>query len=157
MLRLFWGEAKVYKDVGKAVQSCLESLGPFLSEDEKPDATRNRDLVLLRDKADLNDPEMTKAIMRYFDKTKIESKRVRHCGAALIGFEVDFYPGVGQTGLLDDVVAAAKAELKAWTKSVGAGILKHKLESFTIEFICIPLPSAEGFRTAFLNALGHRK
>lgn len=155
VLRLFWGEAKVYKSIGQAVQSCMESLGPFLSEDNKPDATRNRDLVLLRDKADLDDPQLTKAIMRYFDRTKIESKRVRHCGVALIGFDVNFYPSAGQPGLLNDVVAAAKSELKAWTKSVGAGVVNHKLQRFTIEFICIPLPSAEGFRAAFLKALGH--
>ncbi|MGN7870025.1 HamA C-terminal domain-containing protein [Paracoccus sp. 22332] len=154
VLQLFWGESKIYDDAARAVRDCLKSLAPFLTEEAHEHAERARDLVLLRDKADLSDPKMTEALKRYFDKSKVDSMRVENCGAALVGFDAKFYPGEGEKGVAETVIEAARAGLKTWSSSVENSVKKHSLEKFRIEFMCIPLPSAEGFRSAFLKALG---
>jgi hypothetical protein len=60
LLKLYWGESKIYKDVTSAIQDCLASLEPFLVEPEHEGAERERDLILLSDKAELSDPKSRK-------------------------------------------------------------------------------------------------
>lgn len=157
VLKLYWGESKIYGDVTDAVRDCLNSLAPFLLEPESEDAKRARDLILLSDKADLNDSKLTAAFRKYFDKTNPKSNRVQYCGVALIGFDVDFYPANGVKTVADEINKAAATAIEDWGKKVGNRIKAEKLESFEIEFLCVPLPSVEFFRKSFLAALGHKK
>lgn len=154
LLHLYWGESKVYGDAATATRECLASLAPFLIEGDGDGASRERDLILLRDKADLDDPNLTKAFRNYFDRTIPLSNRVRYCGLALVGFDADFYPS-GEAALAADAMAAeARKQIDKWKRQVGNRLAEEKLEQFQIEFLCVPLPSAEGFRATFLKALG---
>ncbi len=154
LLKLYWGESKIYKDVTDAVRDCLASLAPFLVEPEGEKAGRERDLVLLSSKADLNDPKLTEAFKKYFDRTKPLSNRVRYCGLAVIGFDAAFYPAADKEAVAEALSTAAKAEFADWAKKVGKRISEEKLATFEIEFLFVPLPSADGFRKAFLEKLG---
>lgn len=153
-LKLYWGESKIYGDVSAAIRECLKSLAPFLIEPENEEAERERDLVLLSDKADLSNPTLTSALKKYFDKSSVMSKRVQYCGLALVGFDAPFYPTDGVKAVADEIAAAARNELTGWRDSIGARIKAEKLEQMEIALFCIPLPSAEGFRAAFLKAMG---
>lgn len=154
-LKLYWGESKVYQDPTDAIRDCLKSLAPFLAEEDHKGASRERDLVLLSDKADLGDPRLSDAFRRYFDTTSPLSNRVEYCGIALVGFDADFYgPGDGRV-VLDDMVKAAKSGMENWLKSVGRRLAAEKLEHFDIHFFCLPLPSVDDFRKAFLEVMGH--
>lgn len=157
LLKLYWGESKIYKNAGSAIQACLASLAPFLVETEHEGAERERDLILLSDKADMSDPNLTEALRRYFDKTSVMSKRVQYCGVALVGFDAPFYPGDDAKAVADKIAEAARAEIGTWRSKIGEGLKSEKLDHFEIEFFCLPLPSAEGFRSAFLKAMGLAK
>lgn len=154
VLKLFWGESKIYGDATAAVKDCLKSLAPFLTEPDQEQASRERDLILLSDKADLNDPNLTAAFKRYFDKTSPQSNRVEYCGIALIGFDGSFYPSTDKKAVAEELVSAARSELENWTKNVSSRVSTERLEQFDIQFFCIPIPSADGFRQSFLDALG---
>jgi len=154
ILKLYWGESKIYKSANDAVKECLASLSPFLIEPDHEGAQRERDLILLSDKADLADPKLTEALKRYFDKTSVMSNRRRYCGVALVGFDADFYPGEGVHGVSADIAAAARSELNNWKQRVSDRLVEEKLHQVEIELFCLPLPSAEGFRDAFLRAMG---
>lgn len=154
LLKLFWGESKMYGDPTSAIRDCLKSLAPFLLEEDCEGASRERDLLLLSDKADLNDPALTAAFKKYFDKKSPLSNRVEYCGVALIGFDADFYPKGDTKAVAEDIVEAAREEMKKWLENVLNRLSEEKLQRFDIQFLCVPIPSAEGFRTAFLNALG---
>ena len=49
VLKLYWGESKIYEDAGDAIRACLASLAPYLIEPEHEGAERERDLLLLSD------------------------------------------------------------------------------------------------------------
>lgn len=153
-LKLYWGESKVYRDPIDAIRDCLKSLAPFLTEEDHEGSSRERDLLLLSDKADLGDPRLSEAFKRYFDTTSPLSNRIEYCGVALVGFDADFYPSGDTRGVLADMASAAKAGLENWTTAVGRRLVAEKLEQFDIHFLCIPLPSVEKFREAFLEAMG---
>lgn len=153
-LKLYWGESKIYKDATTAIRDCLASLAPFLIEPDAEGAERERDLILLSDKADLNDDAVTGALRQYFDSSSPLSKRVQYCGVALVGFDASFYPTANAKVLAADLAKACTDELKSWKKQIGNRLSIEKLDQMEIEFFCIPLPSAEGFRAAFLKAMG---
>ncbi|RYZ72761.1 MAG: DUF1837 domain-containing protein, partial [Proteobacteria bacterium] len=153
-LKLYWGESKIYKTASKAIKECLSSLSPFLLEIDHEGAERERDLILLSDKADLSDPVWTDALKRYFDKNSPMSTRRQYCGVALVGFDAEFYPGDGVKGVAADISAAARLEMEKWKKRTGSCLEDQKLEQIEIELFCVPLPSAEGFRKVFLSAMG---
>lgn len=157
ILKLYWGESKIYGDASAAIRDCLISLAPFLIEPEHEGAERERDLLLLSDKADLSNPALTGALKKYFDKSSVMSKRVQYCGVALIGFDAPFYPKDGAKAVADKIIEASRAELAGWRKAIGARLKAENLDQMEIELLCIPLPSAEGFRAAFLKAMGIRE
>jgi len=157
VLKLFWGESKVYGDPTDAIRDCLASIAPFLIEPEHEGSEREQDLMLLSDNADLNDAKLTDAIRLYFDKNSKQSKRVQYCGIALVGFDADYYPPQGSKGVADEVVAAARQGLENIKKNIGNRLKEERLDQIEIEILCVPLPSAEGFRQAFLNAMGLSK
>lgn len=153
-LKLYWGESKLYNDATAAIRACLSSLAPFLIEPDHEGAERERDLILLSDKADLNKPELTEALKRYFDKNSPMSKRVQYCGVALIGFDAPFYPADQVMAIADEIAEAARTGLESWRSAIGNRLQAEKLEQVEIELFCLPLPSANGFRDAFLAAMG---
>lgn len=110
--------------------------------------------MLLSDKADLSNPTLTDALKKYFDKSSVMSKRVQYCGMALVGFDAPFYPQDSSRAVADEIVKASRTELTGWRDRIGERIKLEKLEQMDIEIFCIPLPSAEGFRKAFLKAMG---
>ena len=153
ILKLYWGESKIYGDASAAIRDCLNSLSPFLIEPEHEEAGRERDLVLLSDKADLSNPTLTDALKKYFDKSSVMSKRVQYCGVALVGFDAPFYPKDDAKAVAEEIVKASRTELSGWSKSIESRLKAEKLDQMEIELLCIPLPSAEGFRTAFFKAM----
>jgi len=154
MLKLYWGESKVYKDVNGAIRDCLESLAPFLIEPEHENAERERDLLLLSDRADLSDPTLTDALRRYFDQTSTLSNRVQYCGVALVGFDAPFYPAEDGDAVAEEIAEESREALLSWTKTIENRLSTEKLDKVEIQLFCIPLPSANGFRSAFLDAMG---
>lgn len=100
LLKLYWGESKVYGDASAAIRECLRSLSPFLTEPDHEDAERERDLLLLSDKADLSDRHLTEAIKKYFDKSSVMSRRVRYWGWPLWGSMRHSIQETMQKGLL---------------------------------------------------------
>lgn len=157
VLKLFWGESKIYKDASDAIRECLASLAPFLIEPDHEDAEREQDLLLLSDKADLSKPELTEALQRYFDKDSKQSRRVQYCGIGLVGFDAAFYPGDDTKAVAQEIADAARTELLKWKAQIGKRLTAEKLAEVEIELLCIPLPCAEGFREAFLKAMGLAK
>lgn len=154
ILKLYWGESKLYNDAGAAIRACLDSLAPFLIEPDHEDAERERDLVLLADKADLSNPELTEALKRFFDKSSTQSKRVKYCGVALVGFDAGFYPADHVKAVAQELENAAREGLEGWRGLIGQRLSAEKLDQTEIELFCLPLPSADGFRSAFLKAMG---
>lgn len=155
LLKLYWGESKMYASVTSAVRDCLKSLSPFLLEDEHENSGRARDLVLLSDRADLDDPRLTTAFKKYFDRTSPLSKRVEYCGIALIGFDASVYEDTDGADVAKSVADRTALEVENILKKIQKRTTKEKLEEFEIQFFCIPFPSVDEFRAAFLKTLGH--
>ena len=95
---------------------------------EHEEAERERDLILLSDKADLSNPKLTEALKRYFDRNSVLSKRVQYCGVALVGFEAAFYPGDGVRAVAAEIATAARSELDNWRVKIGERLKSERID-----------------------------
>jgi len=152
LLQLYWGESKIHKSASTAIKDCFESLEPYFNEDSTPEAKRNRDLQLLRDNADLDDPDLSESLRQYFTASSKKSKMVEYRGLALVGFDSEIY---GNEPLsIEQIQKEASKQIFKWGRSLEGEIKKNKLENFDIELFFVPIPSAEVFRADFLAAMG---
>lgn len=153
-LAVYWGESKLYATASSAIESCFESLAPFVVPDGSSTASQSRDLQLLSDNLDLANPALEKAILHYLDPDDPKFLKLNYRGIALVGFDVTSY-SPGSSPLAETDVAAALAKsVGSWHRSATHYINKNKLANITIELFCIPFPSVDAFREAFLIELG---
>lgn len=153
-LNLYWGESKIYGDAAAAIRSCLESLAPFLRDPDGEDAARDQDILLINEFANFSDDLLVSALKKFLDKNDKSSLMVRHCGFALSAFDCDCYPDDNIEAKSDELAAAITKQLRIWVNNTENRVCHEKLERFDIHFICVPLPSANEFRTHFLSLLG---
>lgn len=152
-LRLHWGEAKLYQNLGAAVEDCFSSLSELILEPTGAKKTKRRDVELLRDYIDLSEPGLEMAFRSYLDPDNVLSKKVCYCGLALIGFDLADYNALTNE-VAKKEVASISARVQDWTAKIKASLEKHELVGITIDVFCIPFPSVQAFRDAFLKRLG---
>lgn len=152
-LRLHWGEAKLYQKLGAAVEDCFSSLSDLILEPTGAKKTKRRDVELLRDFIDLSEPGIENAFRSYLDPDNVLSKKVRYCGLALIGFDLPDYTALSLE-VAKKEVAAVSARVLDWADKIKTSLEKHELVGITLDVFCIPFPSVQAFRDAFLKRLG---
>ncbi len=101
ILKLYWGESKLYKDIASGIRACLSSLAPFLVEPERLGAECERDIILLSDKADLSDPAIAEAIKRNVYNKSTRQRRFKYCSITIFCFASDFYNLNGAKAIAD--------------------------------------------------------
>lgn len=156
VLCLYWGESKLYKDIGKAIGECVESLKDFLLSTGGSDARAERDLQLMQENINsLNDERLENLLVKYFDKNDPQSNKLKFKGVCLVGFDSKKYPSSANTETVDQVKTKIETEIEAWLKKVKTSITKHQtLESFEIHVFLVPFPDVQAFRDAFLKEVG---
>ena len=152
-LRLHWGEAKLYQKLGAAVEDCFSSLSELLLEPPGAKKTKRRDIELLRDFKELNEPGIEAAFRSYLDPDDALSKKVCYCGLALIGFDLADYNALTKE-VAKKEVATVSGRVQKWAAKIKTSVEKHELIGVTIDVFCIPFPSVQAFRDAFLKRLG---
>ena len=155
-LALYWGESKLYKKLNDAVAECFKSLAPFLTSVDGSKAKPDRDLELIAGNTDLTDEALEAAIRDYVDRDHSSFRKLEYRGVALVGFDVDHYPTDPNETFSEEVLTALESEVDAWNAKIKKSIVKHALHSFQLEVFCLPFPSVEEFRAAFLSELGIR-
>lgn len=153
-LAMYWGESKLYATPASAIEACLKSLAPFVLPDGSSTAPQARDLQLLSDNLDLCDDDLEAALLRYLDPDDPSFNKMTYRGVALVGFDSASYTP-GKPPLTEsDLTAALTTATSSWHESASHYIAKHKLAEIGIELFCVPFPSVDAFRTAFLEELG---
>ncbi|HAE41370.1 MAG TPA: DUF1837 domain-containing protein [Clostridiales bacterium] len=153
-LNIYWGESKVYQSPSTAISNCLESLSPFLLEEDGEDAERNQDILLINEFANFDDERLINGLKEFLDKDNPKSHKTRHCGFALTAFDSKSYPTVGASKSAEEIAASITRQLNNWKSTTTGHISANSLESFDMHFICVPMPSVEAFRSYFLKLLG---
>lgn len=153
-LALYWGEAKLYKDIDSAIGACISSIKPFLLPEGGSGDPRERDLQLMRDNLALNNPELESALLRFLNPDDVMFKKLEYRGACLIGFDHAAYPNTPHSKSEEQVCAEIKSGVSDWLLSLKKQTTAATLETFILEVFFVPFPSVQDFRDAFASELG---
>lgn len=153
-LALYWGESKLYQSASQAIQKCFSSLAPFLLGAGGTNGPQNRDLQLLRDHLDLNNPALEEALKRYLDPNNVLFKQLEYRGVCLVGFDSDAYPTQPNSKEPHELKTEIEATFEACKNAISNRVLSEEIHTFFIHIFCLPFPSVADFREAFRTALG---
>lgn len=149
-LALYWGESKLYADIGQAMSDCLDSIKPYLVDDSK--APNDRDLQLFRDNLDLLDDSLETELLNYLNPDHPNFNRMQFRGVCLIGFDDDRYPASPNQKAQLDLENEIRASIADWSNKLKTRLTSRSpLESFILDIFLVPLPSVQNFRDAFLE------
>jgi hypothetical protein len=151
-LAVYWGESKIYTDFSSAISECFDSIAPFLLDDGG--GALEQDLLLARQNINVGDIELSIRLAEFFDDDHLSAQKLEARGACLVGFEHS--PFAQPFGDIDakQVSEDTAAQIKKWSSAVQHRVTTRKLDSFEIEFFCVPLPSAAEFRAQIRAAIG---
>lgn len=148
-LAIYWGESKLHSTVSSAVSKGMASLAELLTGDLHH---TQRDMLLLRDHADLGDPALTQALRTFFDDDDPNSTKVEFRGACLVGFDYTDYPNLAT--LEAELEAEVRLAVETWVKKAQTAITTHELKAIELEIFFVPVPSVADFRASMRKALG---
>lgn len=155
-LNLYWGEAKMYEDMGDAMTACMDSVKAFLLDPMSANSVQARDLQLITAniQANVNDPELEDALARYFDVDDDMSNNIVYKGICFIGFDIDNYPAGKDVKTTEQVVDEIKLLIDKWHERLAKRIKKHmNLELREIHVFLLPFPSVADFRRIYLETV----
>ncbi len=155
-LVLYWGESKLHKTVTAAVTEALDSIKPFVCREGGTGAPYERDLQLMRDNLDLDDPELEEAMIHFLDRDDPKHNEVQFRGICLIGFDHQCYPSAHNEKEINALLEEARSALQGWMELVTKQITNRApLASIQLELFLVPFPAVEDFRKAFLHELSY--
>jgi len=152
-LRLHWGEAKLYTQLGKALDECCASLAELLLSPAGAAKSKTRDIELLRDFMDLENPAIEEVLQQYLDPDRVLSNKVEFCGLAVVGFDLADYEALCQE-VVEARTELIAARVEAWSEKLAKALGKHALVGLTIDVFCIPFKDVGALRSEFLRVLG---
>ncbi|RZK12030.1 MAG: DUF1837 domain-containing protein [Flavobacterium sp.] len=155
-LNLYWGESKMYSNMNDAMGECMKSLKGFLLDPQSAGSVQERDLQLITANisANVNDPDLEDALVRYFDKDDDMSNSIVYKGLCFIGFDIGNYPADKIQKTTEVVVEEINKEIQAWQDTLVKKIKNHtNLELKEIHVFLLPFPSVAEFRRIYLETI----
>ncbi len=153
-LLLYWGESKLYADVGDAIAAAVKSISEALSSEKL-----QHEINLVQQNIDFSGlkPEDKEALLRYLNPFE-ESYNERHdITTCLIGFDFDGFAKVAAVNA-DKAEAQfkslAEAELAKVAPALAKALTDAGLKTQPVEIFFFPVPSVSDFRDLFQKKIG---
>lgn len=153
-LMLYWGESKLYADVGAAIDSAVksisEALDPGMIKHELELVGRNIDFSGLAEKARME-------MLRHLDPFDEASNQRHNVSTCLIGFDFEGFQKI--VGLDGDAAEAkfcvlAQEKLNALTEKLTNSLEGAGLGNQPVELFFFPVPSVQELRDLFQAKIG---
>jgi hypothetical protein len=150
-LAVYWGESKLYQSATSAMSAAMTGVSEFLLSSGASGDRADRDLLLLRDNANLAGPEVTEAVRAFFVPGSRLRQNLEFRAVCLVGFDHGDYPS--QHDELVEILKKLGPQIEKWRLSLQSAVAKARIEGFVIEVFCVPFPDVVEFRKAFLRQL----
>ena len=146
---LYWGESKLYDDIGQAMTDCFDSIKKLLI-DENGMGTE-RDLTLFRDNLDFDNEELENAIVAYLDPDNEEHLSLEYRGVCLVGYTEEAYPK-DFSGIEGEIQKTISEKLEMFKSKVSRRLISRTpLDQIVIKVLIVPFSNVEDFRKNFLE------
>jgi hypothetical protein len=150
VLDLYFGEAKLYADLGKAATEAVESIETFHANQME-----EFELRMVTNHFKHVNHEMKEEVLKYVRRsTAVETVRINH--ACLLGYDWDAYDKLPD-GRLEVMVDAFRAgyqkDLCRIRNMLDGRFERFRRKRLRFEIFVLPFTSVDAFRQAFLEAL----
>ncbi|KGO14528.1 hypothetical protein NZ45_06415 [Clostridium botulinum] len=154
MLRVIWGESKLYNSLSTALDEICESVKSFRESNDET-APIARDIEILKDYISIRDEQLRTGILKYFDPYEEESNNKVDCHACFVGFnysklvdEKDIEKII-EDEFRDEYLNRIKSACSLFEEK----IKKNKLDKLEFIFFLIPFKDINELRDKFYKKL----
>jgi hypothetical protein len=156
-LYLYWGEAKLYTDVGKAIDQAVKSIKQALTYEHV-----EHELNLVQRYIDLSGlpSDAQASILRFLNPFDERYNRRVDVTTCLIGFDFDAFSRLSGKSEHDDEClfqSLASAKLNGISPVLANALQAAGIQKHLIEMFFFPLPSVQRFRDIFQAKIGWKQ
>ena len=156
-LLLYWGESKLYTDVGQAISAAVDSIG----ESFDPEKIKHELGLVERNISFTGLPAEAKdKILRYLDPFDEASNETESIATCLIGFDFEAFAKINASDgdkAEEKFRTLATTKLGELSKAAAEKLVKAGLGGQQIELFFFPVPSVQEFRDLFQDRIGWDK
>ncbi|MBN1691051.1 MAG: DUF1837 domain-containing protein [Dehalococcoidia bacterium] len=156
-LNLYWGEAKLYKELAGALDKIVESVHKFNTPDSETGLIpRDFDINIIKKHADIVDEDAMEALMSFLDPYTQHYANLHEINACLAIWDWEFYKTLPsdpsdieenfKTGYVDRI----KSACELFTDKIKAKGIEH----LRFHFFLLPLVDKQQFRKLFCCKVG---
>lgn len=153
-LFLYWGESKMYGDVGAAITAAATSIAKSLEPSEL-----DHEIQLVQRNIDFTglEADAKKALLRYLDPHEEEYNERKDIITCLVGFDFDGFQKARASGeqvAEETFKILARQKLLEVAPKVSAALKNAGLDSQDVELFFFPFPAVQEFRDLFQARIG---
>ncbi|HEM6864093.1 TPA: DUF1837 domain-containing protein [Providencia rettgeri] len=152
-LCLYWGESKLYADLTQAIYQCMKSITPLITGNMGIDSAEERDIQLLSDFMNVDDPNLESALKKFLDPDNPEFNQLEYRGICFVGFDIENYPTKPNQININNLAEIFNKQLSQWERSIYRRIIEEQIDGISMHVFLVPFPSVEQFRKSLLLAL----
>ncbi len=154
-LTVYWGESKLFAKLSDALDAVCSSIKAFQTAKEGK-TPRDRDIAILLDHMNTEDPLAREAIKKFFDPYEAEYKNLQEVYACFVGFDFAYFSKLTKVDKAAAEAAFKKEYLGRVTEACSlftSKINSNKLHALRFHLFLIPFPSVDAFRSLYLTRL----
>lgn len=153
-LLLYWGESKLYSDVGDAITAAISSIAEALEP-----AKLQHEIELVQRYIDFSglDDTSKSAVLKYLDPYDDAYNERHDVTTCLLGFNFDAFHALASTQpekVDAEFIKLAEAKLKELAPKLAGTITAANLANRPIEIFFFPVPSVQELRDLFQAKIG---
>ncbi|HEJ8043928.1 HamA C-terminal domain-containing protein [Serratia bockelmannii] len=152
-LCLYWGESKLYSNLTQAIYKCMKSIYPFITSSFGDGSAEERDIQLLNDFMNVDDPNLEVALKKFLDPDNPEFNKLEYRGICLVGFDIDDYPTEPNKLNIEGLINTFSDKIDSWRESIKNRIVEESIHGISLHVFLIPFPSVDSFRQTLITSL----
>ncbi|WP_256006691.1 HamA C-terminal domain-containing protein [Pedobacter deserti] len=156
-LYLYWGEAKLYQNLSKAINRIALSVKGYMTKDGKGKTGRDYDISLIERHSDLGNEDATQSLIKFLDPYQENHEKLREVYACVAIWNTKIYEaleGCSPEQAEDIFKEKYGLEISTACESFKKKIHAHSLQNLRFHFFLVPIKNAQDFRKLFCDKIG---
>lgn len=156
-LSLLWGESKLYQSLASSLNDICSSIAKFncIKDGRSP---RERDIDIIKDHANIEDPDVLSAFLEYFDPYTSQVNKRNETYCCLSGFDFNVYKELSDKKSSEVENFFTEKYMRCVSKACVQfkdKIIESGIDHLDFIFILLPFKSVAEFRKLFFAKLGY--
>ncbi|RMC66775.1 Hachiman antiphage defense system protein HamA, partial [Klebsiella michiganensis] len=132
---------------------CMKSISPLITSSFGDGSAEERDIQLLSDFMNVDDPNLEAALKKFLDPDNPEFNKLEYRGICLVGFDIDDYPTEPNKLNINGLLETFSDKIDSWRDNIKKRIIEESIHGISLHVFLIPFPSVDSFRQTLITSL----